>query len=590
MNSLANGQGAEDGTADMQGHHTAVRLGLLSCCALLTGCVASTNVPTANTHPTAGNTTVLGPFAGPRATLHPDNTSPRIAYSGADLGWSYEHQGKLKLLFGDTLAKVDSSTNTADPIDPEYGSDPHQFDDSFGEVDLSVYGDPGAFPTSGNRGFPLISLGQHSGQAHAKALNPGHWMDAFKTPFGGWSNGRNEYAVFFTFKPQGCRIDTDCDGQRGNLSCDTGLGYWGAAYGNEQGFTFPCADDTGDCVNDTMSDRSGQPVVGTGFCIDRSSNLYGDDALGRILGVGHQLRIGIRNTSDDRRYDDIVKWLTNKFKNITVAAVQDFQPAIGSGAGRQNYNVAGDFGDHRRVFLWGRPGFVGVRANDRNLGLYFAYVNMPTGGGFGWEVNYYTGTRGGLPQFSLDETDAVALDLDADTAGIQIEEEHDNVFLQSVVWAQHLKKWIMFYGGGITTTPVLNFRACGALELFVGSDECKDVDLSNSAIHMRTADDPWGPWSPPQDVFEPGSPTAGPPTGQYAANGILYHPDCKGDNCAPHFDHPASDANRFIGVLYAPIIHAPWIAQAGKDVDLIWSVSTANPYGVVLLRTRINAD
>jgi len=37
----------------------------------------------------AGHTTVLGPFSGHYAPLHPDNLSPhRIAYYGTDLGWT----------------------------------------------------------------------------------------------------------------------------------------------------------------------------------------------------------------------------------------------------------------------------------------------------------------------------------------------------------------------------------------------------------------------------------------------------------------------------------------------------------------------
>src|SRR5690606_33676470 len=124
---------------------------------------------------------------------------------------------------------------------------------------------------------------------------------------------------------------------------------------------------------------------------------------------------------------------------------QDFRPANGSGASNQDYNIAGSSGSYRRVFLWGRPSWAGISANNRNIGMYFAYVDMPVGGNFDWDINYYTETINGVPQFSSDESDAAALDLDADTAGIQEEEEHDLMYIMSMAWVDHLEKWVMFY-------------------------------------------------------------------------------------------------------------------------------------------------
>ena len=57
----------------------------------------------ASAAPTPEGTEVLGPFVGFDAQLHPDNRQPHpIAYSGTDLGWSYQHGGKIHFLFGDT--------------------------------------------------------------------------------------------------------------------------------------------------------------------------------------------------------------------------------------------------------------------------------------------------------------------------------------------------------------------------------------------------------------------------------------------------------------------------------------------------------
>jgi len=68
--------------------------------------------------PRAIETTVIGPWVGIEAPLHPDNLSPhRIRYFGTDLGFTYEHGGRLQILFGDTSATVEG-----DPIEAESGS------------------------------------------------------------------------------------------------------------------------------------------------------------------------------------------------------------------------------------------------------------------------------------------------------------------------------------------------------------------------------------------------------------------------------------------------------------------------------------
>jgi hypothetical protein len=435
----------------------------------------------------------------------------------------------------------------------------------------------------------MIVLGQTSGSADARALNPGPCMDAFKTPFGGWSNGTQQYAIFYTSKPDGCKTNSHCDDHLSALSCDTGLAFWWEEYFDQKSFTGVCRDGDFGCLNDTMADVFGFPVPGTGFCSDTTSTIYSSDDVGRILATATKLRVGVRNTTDDRQYDNIKEWLTTRFRNITLATVQDFNPANGSGYTHQNYNPAGSSGSNRRVFLWGRPGFIGINATNRKLGLYFAYVDMPTSSTFTWTVHYYTGTVGGVPQFSLQETAAAALDLDSTTVPIETNETHDVVLLQNVVWIDHLHKWVMLYGGNISTNAVGLFVTCGTLEFFVGADECAQVNRGNGAIRMRTADDPWGPWSPPQDFFNPGDPTVNPPTGQYASGGVFYHPDCTG-TCVPSYGHANYDPNVEYGVPYAPNIITPWIVNVGNDVDVIWNMSTWNPYGIVLARTRITAN
>jgi hypothetical protein len=180
----------------------------------------------------------------------------------------------------------------------------------------------------------------------------------------------------------------------------------------------------------------------------------------------------------------------------------------------------------------------------------------------------------------------VAVDLDSQRAGVQAAEVHDLVNQVTVSWVEPLGKWVMFYGGGMIKLPTPILPNCGVLELFA-RDECKDVVIGNGAIRMRTADDPWGPWSPPQDVLVAGDPDKSPPEHQYAPGGMLRHPDCKGEACAPHTNWDGVNPREY-GFLYGANIIEQWTRPAGAGVDILWNASTWDPYRVILLRTRID--
>jgi len=524
--------------------------------------------------PVAQHTEVLGPFTGHDAKLHPGNVSPvQIRYYGTDLGWSYAHQGRLQFLFGDTAA-----TESGEPIEAATG---RAYDDAFGSIDLEEWTDPARI-TRGN--VPPILIGQHAGSPEAAALDPGHPMESFKTPVGGFSNGRNEYGVFYFSKPRGCRVDADCgDG----LACDTGLGYFGSPVDDDAGLTLACADGTPACNADTMRTAGGEPIAGSGFCVDTTSSAWADTPVGRISGVAVHNLIGIRSTEDPRRYTNVRRWLTNKFSNPAFRTVERFDPTEGVDRAHRDYSDAKGAGGGQRVFIWGRPGFVGVGARQRSLGMYFAYVDMPVGADFEWNVRYFVGTdANGRPQFSPDEHRAVAVDLDATRAGVQTEETWDIVDQVSIAWVEPLGKWVMLYGGGMVTLPTKELPRCGVLELFA-RDECTDVVVGKGAIHMRTADQPWGPWTAPQDVLEGGDPAISPPELQYAPGGVLRHPDCKGDACVGHTDFEGINPREY-GFLYAANIISEWTRPApGGGADILWNVSTWDPYRVVLVRTRI---
>jgi len=530
--------------------------------------------PAAGADPTVGKTTILGPFTGDDAPLDPANLSPiPAAYYGTDLGWSYQHGKQLHFLFGDTAA-----TEKGDPIE---ASSKGLNDDSFGIIELAEWPDPTLITPSN---IPRIRLGQNAGTSEVSAINVGRAMESFKTPLGGFSNGAREFGLFFSSKQKGCQADSACGG---GFACDVGLGFIGERYDDDKGQTVACIDGSPGCNADTMNGSDGKPVADSGFCIDPSSSAWADTEAGRIGGVAVWNLVGLRSKTDPRLYTGIHEWLTNKFANVTPRTVRDFVPARGPGHARQDYRIAAGAGGNQRVFLWGRPGFIGVKAKGRSLGLYFAYADMPVGDRLDWTLHYYAGSDArGIPQFSDDEHDAVAVDLDSTREGVQPVEEYDIVDQMSFTWVEPLKKWLMLYGGGMINLPGPYLPNCGLLEFFTRS-ECKDVAIGNGAIRMRSADDPWGPWTPPQDVLVPGDPNKNPPELLYAPGGILRHPDCVQEGCAASTDW--ADVNpREYGILYGVNIIEQWTRAAGSGVDLIWNLSTWDPYRVVLLRTHID--
>jgi hypothetical protein len=542
--------------------------------ALLAACGGGNNAPAPQ--PAAAtltaSTVYLGPFVGDGATLHPDNVSPHhIEYYGTDLGFSYQQGTQLVFLFGDSWA-----TEKYAPIEASTGS---RFDDSFGSVDLGQWADASRITPSS---IPLVKLGQNPGTTEASAIDPGHAMDLGKTPMAGFSNGTNEFGIFNITKPLGCSKDEDC---KNGLTCDTTLGYIGARYLQEENLTLPCRDGTPRCNADTMMDAALTPVSGSGFCADQTSVMRGERVSNLLSAIGLRVLVGVRDPVTPKKYGHTHEWLTNKFMNVTVRTVESFDPAEGAGRVHQDYRPAQGSGGNRRLLLWGRPGFIGVKKNGRTMSLYFAYADLPSDPDYEWKLNYYAGSSNGMPQFSPQERDAQPVDLDSSREGVQQEEVHDITDQVSVAWVEPLGKWVMFYGGGLSNLPTAALPLCGVLQLFTGP-ECKDVDMGNGAMRMRTADDPWGPWTPPQDILVVGSPEKGPHD-QYGPGGALRHPACNDPTCAPHSDMFAYSKDEY-GFFYSANIIEQWTRPAGDGVDILWNASTWDPYRVVLLKTHLS--
>jgi hypothetical protein len=519
------------------------------------------------------NTVVLGSFVGPHAARDPANVAPYpIDYYGTDLGFSYEHKGRLQFLFGDTMAN-----EAGDQIEKSSGG---KLDDSFGSLDLAKWNAPETFQPGH---LPPVLLGQNPNSTEAAAIDLGRPMEGFKTPVGGFSNAADEYIVFFSYKPLGCQVDSDCPH---HTSCDTGLGEVGTHWKDPAGLTFACVDDSPFCRNSTLTDAGGQAVARSGLCIDKTSSNYTDTPRGRIDGVILELLIGKRDATVPKRYSVDHVWHTRKFMNSNYRTVRSFDEPGAAHAAAADYHWVDRPSPKGRVFIWGRPHFVGVNSMHRTLSAYFAYVDLPGGQQYSWQPRFFAGLDSkGRPAFTSNEDEAKPLDLDSSSPGVQADDPTDVIDQISVAWIPQLSKWVMLYGGGLTTLPIEPMLMnCGVLELFIGP-ECKAVKSGNGAIRMRTADAPWGPWSPSREVLVAGDPAVAKL--QYGPGGALYQPDCNDPSCAQP-TRARELHEREYGFFYAPNVIEQWTRAANGGADIYWNLSTWDPYRVVLVRTHLS--
>jgi hypothetical protein len=387
-----------------------------------------------------------------------------------------------------------------------------------------------------------------------------------KTPTGGFSSGTDIFALFHRWIPVQCSGGErpSCDG---GYVCDTGLGtYLGAV----DDLALQC---------DLESDIGCARVPGGGLCVDHESPLYADTAWGRTHSVLLEDEFGNQDRNQPGRFVTRA-FRTLRFRNPAILTVADFDPARKHGQGNVYTPARHEGTDREKVFVWGRPAFGAPAARGGNAKLYFMYMDMPEyseTGDIALAMHYFTGLEDGAPQFSRREIDATPLDL-SHPGSDPTRERWDLVGQMSISWLPTLKKWVMFYGGDL---PVR------AEPLIVGSDARLARD-PEQAIHVRFADQPWGPWSAPEQalrgVTTPDSPASIPS----AEFGILRTPGCDAEHCPPH---EAAHPNDEIGVLYAANIIQAWTQQADTGaVDLYWTVSTWDPYQVVLLKTRIESQ
>ncbi len=508
---------------------------------------------------TAQSPEIVGALVGPLATP----VQPALHLYGNDLGWTFEHDGQLHMLFGDTWPTADSLCH----------GEPRNDDTQAVLAPEPVSGVPAltflARSDAPDEFAPMlverdgVSIPMAYGQVPLTGFSDG--ADAHTIL------GRGEY-VRCTRRAPGGR--PSCKPHQ-HLACTQDVGECLPA-----AFEIPALCDlatgTG-CLPGTTCQ-----ATEAGFCVDPDTSQNDGTRASLPFTVAHDQEMAVQDTARPGTWISIGRFATNKFANLTARTVRCFS----GGSCGSDYTTG-----HGALLVWGRPGFTGTAT--RQVQAYLMVHRLPIRrdrhGRMRWRPRFFAGVHPvtGEPLWTGRESGAAPMALDGVVGGSP-HEEQPIVSQVAVSWVgAPVNRWVMIYSGDLP-------------DYVLPDPASARPGPSPGAVRIRFAEHPWGPWTPPAPHLLPGSPTVvGDP---YGPGGVLFHPLCVDQGsarCAPgdptrppdYFipgcpSFAASfDAGRFYG---ANIIDA-YTRPSDGGADIVWNVSTWNPYGVVLARTHLDA-
>lgn len=387
-------------------------------------------------------------------TFTASQTETRYGMIGADLGYSFEHNGRLFFLFGDAdpTERFNGQKNGRSdaPRDPNY-------DDAIGFVSLRN------LTTCPKLDFYTDSIGAYQGP-----VLPRITLRTNEMPISGISEGGRMYVLFGTDN----------------------------FYSNPP-YLSPSP------LNGVQNLRAGPTRT--------------------VVGV-----------SDDD---------ANTFRQLYDFSTSDL-------TGKHPYDakfiytaIAG--GDDGYIYIWGSEGGLQFRQSLPYLARKKAYLmDLPQ------EMEYFSGwDRDGQPRFSQSEADAAALFTDYDGTHPA---PQNCMAHKGVQWNRYVDLWVMLY-------------------------DCSDQTPANlPGIYMRTARQPWGPWSAPQTIFNAGRDNGICVFIYSAYPGACPNPDdraASGGNYAPYFIDPLTTGDEKTGIS-----------------TFYWTMATFNPYTQVIMKTTIQGS
>jgi hypothetical protein len=317
---------------------------------------------------------------------------PPIEVWGTDLGWTYEVNGRIPILFGDTWQRIDIC-----PVQVN--------DDSLGTLHLPANDWPGFDATDSipdsqcldityeidEAGTAFAPITLHRWDGVAVPLGP------LNTPVVGFYDGQREWAVFIVGGGQRCT---------------------------------PAEVASGAACSDDLSPQATELVCGTvagqGSCVDPTSTRGGDGAQALYLHIAE--RVG------PAAYVSRAMFLTNKYLNLTGRTVRAFDP---DDPGGRDYEPG-----QASLLLWGRPAFDDL-SGDGEAPPYFMYHPLPlevSDDRIVFAPQYFRGLVDGQPSFSSQQVDAVPL----------YTGELEPVNHVAISWVSPIAHWVMIYSGSST--------------------------------------------------------------------------------------------------------------------------------------------
>jgi hypothetical protein len=482
------------------------------------------------------NDLCYGQLAVPLCPLIDFDTTPYVW--GTDLGWTYEHRGKLEFLFGDT----------ATPFTHPFCTDQAQWPNDDALAYFTTTTRPAQLPTSNTTAAvtcpaPSIVL-EGSGRSMAPVevsfpnpLHPYHTsgmaLDGFKTPGAGWSTGTTAFTWFTTHFPLPCGPNGSCPGGS---------------------------------------------VCGLDFCYDPTAPVWEDPWV-------RSVEIAFRpNESEPSRYRSGHTYFTNKFSLLTPVTVNRFDPSSPATNDYQRGNGA--------LLVFGRSAFLDPQSVGRTP-VYLAYQPVAelapqSDNTVAWLPRYYSGLdTSGNPtwSFSLDEAQSV------------IPSDFNYVGFTDAAYIVALKKWVMLYGGDIDDPsdergPFADDSQPrkGAIHVRIADHpwgpwtEPAPLLIREVTAQYMGCDDVGAPaygtgeWTLDTDAFM---------TGLWQASCVKTYRSCGPSN------PPTSEQALPVGNLYAPNIIESWThtvqgdAAYPRSAQIYFNVSTGNPYQVILATARL---
>lgn len=507
------------------------------------------------TVPSVSPPILLGTLAGPGMP----RAQPDLKLYGTDLGVSFEHDGKLIMLFGDTWPSSEHICEGQKIVN----------DDTLAYLPLTYHGGVPElrYLTRTDAPDELRNIQVFRG---TESLDLGYGQ----VPVTGFSDGQHSYGLFERLVPHACDAVYATGSQvcptDDHFECSPKLGLCDPPI-----IPFPAPCEIGN-DDSCLPSQTCKPAT---LCVDSTSSQRADGHFwGEERSVAHTLEIAVARDDAPEHYDSVLAFPTSKFQIPATRTVAKF-----TGATSGNDYTSG----HDRLLIWGRPGLTAEHERDGYLYLMTHRLPLEMGadGRLKFEPQYFAGTlpKTGEPIWTTRQSEATGIALDGHPNG----DPHESVQVlmnMNVSWlGAPINKWVMLYGGDLADWLLLDAAVSRGAR-------------TPGAIWMRFADHPWGPFSPPQPHVIPGNRLRiNDPIGP---GGYLYDATCK-DNGATRC--AASDPHRPLdgvfgcpftsddpGRLYAPNVIDEYTRRNDHGgLDIIWNVSTWNPYAVKLFHTSI---